>query len=291
MRRPPGDFDRALQMSVEGVSATAIARVLGVATSTVIRWLEKAGRHAREFSDANTLIESPVELQLDEVDAHGVRRASGAWCFHALEVWSRFWAGLRVGRRTLRNTLLFVRQVRMVCGSLRDPVLVTSDDMKYYAPVVRRVFGPGCAHVQVKNRYCREGILRSNARLVHGTPARHEFVLARSEDGTRPNTAYVERINLTARRCCSYLQRRNPGRARSPERLEGSLEILRVYYNFIRPHSILRFGRVRRTPAMQLELTKRPLSFREVMSWVPRPDPNPSARLFQEWTTPAKWGY
>jgi len=37
------------------------------------------------------------------------------------------------------------------------------------------------------------------------------------------------------------------------------------------PHSSLRFGKVTRTPAMQAGLFDRPLSFREIFSWVPPP--------------------
>jgi hypothetical protein len=36
------------------------------------------------------------------------------------------------------------------------------------------------------------------------------------------------------------------------------------YYNFVRPHRALKFGRDVRTPAMQAGLTGRPLTFREI---------------------------
>src|SRR5262245_18499021 len=39
--------------------------------------------------------------------------------------------------------------------------------------------------------------------------------------------------------------------ARWKERLEDHIELFRCYYNFIRPHSALKFGREIRTPAMQ----------------------------------------
>jgi len=38
------------------------------------------------------------------------------------------------------------------------------------------------------------------------------------------------------------------------------------YYNFIRPHSALKFGDETRTPAMQAGLVKNPLSFREIFT-------------------------
>ena len=52
--------------------------------------------------------------------------------------------------------------------------------------------------------------------------------------------------------------------ARSTERLDEHLELLRCYYNFVRPHGALNFGREIRTPAMQAGLTTRRLTFRDI---------------------------
>ena len=118
MRRPKGDLDKALHMSSEGMSCSSIARVLRVAPSTVTRWIDKAGRHAQAFSDEHGQIEEPTELQLDELKSYGIGEARDTWCYSAIEVGSRFWAALLVGRRTLRSTLIFVRGVRVACGPL-----------------------------------------------------------------------------------------------------------------------------------------------------------------------------
>jgi len=48
------------------------------------------------------------------------------------------------------------------------------------------------------------------------------------------------------------------------------MELLRSYYNFIRPHRGLKFGRELRTPAMQAGLASRWLTFREVFTSVAR---------------------
>ena len=42
------------------------------------------------------------------------------------------------------------------------------------------------------------------------------------------------------------------------------MELLRCYYNFVRPHGALKFGREIRTPAMQAGLTTRWLTFRDI---------------------------
>ncbi len=78
------------------------------------------------------------------------------------------------------------------------------------------------------------------------------------------NTSFIERLNLTIRQSSAYLSRRTLSHARSTERLDEHLELLRCYYNFVRPHGTLKFGREIRTPAMQAGLTTRRLTFRDI---------------------------
>ncbi len=78
------------------------------------------------------------------------------------------------------------------------------------------------------------------------------------------NTSFIERLNLTIRQSSAYLSRRTLSHARSTERLDEHLELLRCYYNFVRPHGALKFGREIRTPAMQAGLTTRRLTFRDI---------------------------
>jgi len=271
LRRPRREFDQAVKLVVEGNTATAVARVSGVAPSTVLRWTERAARHARRFDEEHLKLEAPVELQIDELNTHGAGESDPDWVFGAIEVWSRVWLATRVSRRTLRATLLFARKMRQTLRTVPQPLLVTSDCFKYYPPVLKRILGPLCVYVQLDNHYRRDRIVSSSPRLVLGSPEQLERALERSEDSNKPNTAFIERLNLYLRRAISYLHRRTTGKVRRAARLENALEIVRLNYNFIRPHSSLRFGKVTRTPAMQAGLFDRPLSFREIFSWVPPP--------------------
>jgi hypothetical protein len=88
--------------------------------------------------------------------------------------------------------------------------------------------------------------------------------LRNSEDSGKLNTSFVERLNLTIRQGSAYLGRRTICQARRKERLEDHIELFRCYFNFIRPHRGLKFGRKFRTPAMQAGLMRRRLTFREV---------------------------
>jgi hypothetical protein len=70
--------------------------------------------------------------------------------------------------------------------------------------------------------------------------------------------------NRTIRRGSAYPFRQTIRHARWKERLEDHLELLRCYYNFVRPHRALKFGREVRTPAMQAGFAAGRLSFREI---------------------------
>ena len=80
------------------------------------------------------------------------------------------------------------------------------------------------------------------------------------------NTSFVERLNLTIRQGSAYLGRRTICHAWWKERLEDHIELFRCYYNFIRPHRALKFGREVRTPAVQAGLTKRQLTLSHIFS-------------------------
>ena len=92
-----------------------------------------------------------------------------------------------------------------------------------------------------------------------------QFIAPRArEESLTLNTSFIERLNLTIRQGSAYLCRRTICHARWRERLEGHLELLRCYYNFVRPHRALKFGQVMRTPAMQAGLTGRRLTLRHI---------------------------
>jgi len=102
--------------------------------------------------------------------------------------------------------------------------------------------------------------------LLLGSDEQLDDALFRSEDSSKLNAAFIERLNLTLRQGSAYLARRSPCHARCPERLEGQLELLRCYYNFVRPHRGLKFGQEMRTPAVQAGLASRKLTFREIFT-------------------------
>ena len=255
-------FDTVVTLSVEGVSRSAIARVERLAWNTVARWLKRA-TVCRRFTDGRTTGFVATELQADEIRSFTGGKTRPTWVFAAMEVWSRLWTSTVVGRRSYRNTLALVRDVASRMTFTPYPVIVT-DGFEFYGTVIRRVFGPAALYAQVIKTSRHDRVVRVDRRAVIGAAWRFDEALARSEDSSTVNTSFIERLNLTIRQSSAYLSRRTLSHARATDTLDAHLELLRCYYNFVRPHRALRFGRETRTPAMQAGLATRRLTLRDI---------------------------
>ena len=142
--------------------------------------------------------------------------------------------------------------------------LIVTDGFEFYGTVIRRVFGPAALYAQVIKTRRHDRVVRVDRRAVIGAAWRCDEALARSEDSSTVNTSFIERLNLTIRQSSAYLSRRTLSHARATDTLDAHLELLRCYYNFVRPHRALKFGRETRTPAMQVGLATRRLTLRDI---------------------------
>jgi transposase-like protein/IS1 family transposase len=265
IQRSKNTFDEVCLLSVEGVCKAVIARVKRLSWNTVDRWLERASHFAGRYHDRMVHSIRIQELQADEIRSFIDHKRRPVYIITAIAVWSRMWLACGLGRRNFRNILRLFRDVLCRTDPV-DTVLITTDGFAPYGWVIRRVFGHGCVYGQVIKTRRKNRIVRVERKLLIGTREQIEDALLRSEDSDRLNTAFVERHNLTIRRNCAYLHRRTTAHARCADRLREQLELLRCYYNFIRPHMALKFGRLTKTPAMQAGLVDRPLTFRQIFT-------------------------
>jgi len=251
------------------LNKSAIARVKRIAWNTVDRWLQKAAYSCRRFNDRKIDGIAISELQADEIRTIIRDKEQPIWIFAAIEVWSRLWPSTVVGRRSYRNTLTLFRDISSRSNLERVPLIAT-DGFAFYAKVIRRVFGPACLYGQVIKTRRNDRVIKVERRAVIGAAWRLEQALCDSEDSSKLNTSFIERLNLTIRQGSAYLFRRTICHARWEERLEDHLELLRCYYNFVRPHRALKFGCEVRTPAMQAGLVSKRLSLRKIFVAEPR---------------------
>jgi transposase-like protein/IS1 family transposase len=243
-------FDEVIMLRVEGLNKSAIARVKRISWNTVDRWLEKAAYVCRRFNDRKIAALVIEELQADEIRTIVGGKEQPVWVLTTIDVWSRLWPSTIVGRRSYRNTLALFQDVVSRMKFERLPLIAT-DGFDFYRKVVGRVFGPACLYGQVIKTRRNDRIGKVDRRAVIGEAPRLEETLRNSEDSSKLNTSFgfVERLNLTIRQGSAYLFRRTLYHARWKERLEEHLQLLRCYYNFVRPHRALdsepRLGRQR----------------------------------------------
>jgi transposase-like protein/IS1 family transposase len=256
-------FDEVATLSVEGLNKSAIARVKGIGWNTVDRWLLRAADSCRRFNDQKIDGITLSELQADEIRTFIHGKKQSIWIFAAIEVWSRLWPSTVVGKRSYGSTLALFRDISSRSNLERVPLIAT-DGFAFYTKVIRRVFGPACLYGQVIKTRRKDRVIKVERRAVIGAAWRFEQALRDSEDSSKLNTSFIERLNLTIRQGSAYLCRRTICQARWKDRLEDHLELLRCYYNFIRPHRALKFGPEIRTPAMQAGLASKRLSFRDI---------------------------
>ena len=236
-----------------------------IAWGTVARWLESAATYAARFNDRRLKGFVIRELQADEIRTFVGAKKRVRWVLTTLQVWSRLWISFEIGRRNFRNIKRVLLDT-LQRGRVEHRFLFTTDGFEMYEWAAKRLLLGVCIYGQVIKKRRENRVVKVDRRLLLGTPAELEEALFHSEDSSTLNTSFVERHNLTIRQGCSYLGRRTPCHARRTEFLEGQAALLMAYYNFLRPHRALKFGKTLRTPAMQAGLANKRLSFREVFT-------------------------
>jgi IS1 family transposase len=154
-----------------------------------------------------------TELQADEIRTIVRDKEQSVWIFATIEVWSRLWPATVVGRRSYRNTLTLFREISSRSNLERVP-LITTDGFAFHAKVIRRVFGEACLYGQVIKTRRNDRIVKVDRRAVIGADWRLKKMLADSEDSSKLNTSFIERMNLTIRQGPAYLMRRTICQAR-----------------------------------------------------------------------------
>ncbi len=259
------DFDEVVQMTVEGVRISSISRIKCFSWNTIASWQYLACQAAGEFNNQNLKDLELIELQADEICTFTGTKKKLIWIFVAIEVWSRIWISKVVGSRNYRNIKTLLNQVIDSCRIV-NPFIFTTDGFEPYSWATRNLMSSICLYAQVIKKRRKNRVINVERRLIIGTKSKMEQLLFESEDFSTINTSFIERLNLTIRQGCAYLGRRTAYHSRSKDLLADKLSLQMCYYNFVRPHSALKFGGEIRTPAMQAGLVKKQLSFREIFT-------------------------
>jgi IS1 family transposase len=316
---------RVIACLAEGLGIRGTARVFEVDPNTVLQWLVEAAEQLQAFS-RHCLHDIRVnQVQLDELfallsavkdgevsEAEAIERLerSPQWVWTAMDPESKWLLTIDVGARTLAMAQGVVHQVAQVLAPDCAPLFLTDGFREYMTallthygmwvqPERRQVKGPepkprwmplpGLLYAQVIKTVRRRRLVRVSHRLVFGTLAAMEQVLA--VHGWHINTAFVERLNLSIRQHVAAVGRRVSTLGKGEDGLRQQLALYHVYDNFCLPHTSVRqpvpqpepthgTGSAKQwrpcTPAMAAGLTDHVWTLREVLRFRVPPWPQPA---------------
>ena len=279
IKKPAELFVHVTMLLAHGCPLQAIVATFDLDERTVAAWQQKAGDHCREVH-SELVQQQQLDLQHVQADEIKVKGQSGSfWMALAIMVSTRLWLGGVVSeKRDMPLIQTLVEQVRMM--ALCRPLLFAVDGLTSYVRAVQQSFRSPLHSgkkgrprliawsdimlVQVVKRR-QNGQLAIERRIVQGSQALVDRLLAASRGGTQINTAYIERLNATFRQRLSCLARRSRALTRTPDSLVAGMYLVGTVYNFCTWHKSLRLplyvGRrgqvrwVKRTPAMAAGLT------------------------------------
>jgi IS1 family transposase len=242
----------------EGVSIRATERLTGIHRDTIMRLGVKVGQGCNALHGKLMVSLHCSRVELDEVwsfvkkKRRNIREddpdtVGDQFVFLAMDSTSKAIISWFVGKRSTRNTIDFVRDVRH--RVLGNPEISTDG----YAPYVRAVDeafnGSGIHGIVDKQEviiaqgpdadryYAKQVLMKVERTAISGDP-RHI------------STSYIERQNLTLRMSQRRMTRLSNGFSKKYENHCAAIALYAFHYNFCRVHEALRM-----TPAMQLGLT------------------------------------
>jgi IS1 family transposase len=257
-----------LSALAEGLTIGAAVRVFGHREATSTRWRDRAAVQAERLHRHVLHDLQLPQVQLDAVRVRLRRRSQLTWLWLALDPRTKLIPALALGPRTQQpaHSLVHARCATLAPGC--TPVVAT-DGLRHsfyaltahcgrWVAVGRRrrwQVSPGLLYVQVQKRYRQRRLVRITYHLCCGSRSAFQAAMRLWGWSGKVQTAFVERLNLTARQSVAALTRRTWATAQTVAGLSRQVAWWRAYYHLCRPHRSLRqHGRVR-TPAMAAGLT------------------------------------
>jgi IS1 family transposase len=280
LKTPPARIGEVLSALAEGLSVGAAVRVFGHGEATITRWRDRAAQQATRLHDQFLRDLQLPHVQLDEIRTRLRARARVLWLWLALDPRTKLIPALALGARTQQTAHTLVHHVRATLVAGCTPV-ITTDGLRLYFYALTAHFGswvatgrrwrwqvaPQLLYGQLHKRYRRRHLVRIRYQMGCGSQRALQSALQALGWSGRLQTAFVERLNLTARQSVSALTRRTWATSQTAAGLQCQVEWWRAYYHFVRPHRSLRRHRRACTPAMAAGLTSHRWTVAEVLGY------------------------
>jgi IS1 family transposase len=268
LKTPPTRLGEVLSALAEGLSIGAAVRVFGHGETTITRWRDRAAQQAERVHHHFLHDLHLPHLQLDEIRVRLRPRKRVTWLWLALDPATKLIPACALGPRTQQTAHTLVHTLRSVLAPGCLPV-VSTDGLRHYYYALTAHFGhwvqagrrrrwvvdPALLHGQVHKRYRHRRLVRIRYQMANGTRRVLQAALRRQGWSGKIQTAFVERVNLTARQSVAALTRCTWATAQTVISLHHQVAWWRAYYHFSRPHRGLRQHSRAHTPAMAAGLT------------------------------------
>ena len=220
--------------------------------------------------------------------------AGDRYTYVAMDTVSRLVISTATGRRiqeTADKMLQTAKERISLCWCMFPLILFTSDNWDQYFIALKKIFG----FRHRPRRHRRVGRMRNFRfylpwnllytivekikdgsghviqvirNVVHGDPALVNRVIQESPVSSTINTSFVERLNGSFRTFCSRLVRKSYTFSKFAFYHDAHIQIIEVYYNFVKPHRTLsKQYSQKTTPAMAAGLTDHCWSLRELCNF------------------------
>ncbi len=286
-----------LSLLALGMDISALEQALEIRESTLRTWPSRIGEHGNKLHEQFMIGLELFHLQLDELYGYVKQAGHEIWVWTVVDAKTKLMPVLQIGPRTQAMAYGVVHELnsRLKAGCV--PVF-SSDGLMHYFYALTAHFGEwidvegqgkpvwmvleSFFYAQVVKCQRRFRLVSVEHKVIWGMPSEYAQRLKTWGLSGRINTSFVERANLTIRRCVSKLMRRTWGTAQYPTELGEHLSWWLAYYHFARYHESLRTkldqpmarkGKQlpkqyrRRTPTMAAGVTTKRWSVLELISY------------------------
>jgi IS1 family transposase/lambda repressor-like predicted transcriptional regulator len=261
-RLPVETIERIIHCLVEGNSVRSTSRLCDVEKRTVLNVLKLVGEKCERIM-GKLLVNVPVkDVQCDEIwgyvykkEAHKLPAEANdhsigdAYCFVAIERYSKLVLNFALGRRDQATTDAFIEGLRAATANQRFQI--TTDGFQPYKSSIETTLGDRVDYAMLIKTYAQpeeEQRRYSPPEVVDAKPV----VIIGNPDKDNICTSHIERQNLSIRMGMRRMTRLTNAFSKKWENLWAAYCLWFAYYNFCRVHRTLRV-----TPAMEAGITDR----------------------------------
>ena len=271
MRLPLEKAVAVIQQLVEGSSIRSTERITGVEKRTVLSLLELVGQRCEKLMRDRIHGLEVKEVACDEIWGYVGMKAKAktkkaiqdnqigdAWCFIALERYTKLILAWHLGRRNVVDTVAFTDKI---AWATEGTFQINTDGFTPYRDAIANSLGARYidfaqiikiykSNPDKETRYSPGAYVGCEKTLMLGHP-----------DMKRASTSHVERQNLTVRMTMRRMTRLTNAFSKKWANLKWAYALQFAYYNFCRQHQTLRI-----TPAMAAGITDHIWEIKEIIN-------------------------